>query len=79
MCGEMAADPAHLPLLLGLGLRRLSVGPRALPALRQALTELAAGDCGELVGRCLDAVSGDEVREVLASRERQEEPLAAAE
>lgn len=79
MCGEMAADPAHLPLLLGLGLRRLSVGPRALPALRQALAELAAGDCGELVGRCLDAVNGDEVREVLASRERQEEPLAAAE
>ncbi|MGH9382275.1 MAG: phosphoenolpyruvate--protein phosphotransferase [Thermoanaerobaculia bacterium] len=79
ICGEMAADPAHLPLLLGLGLRRLSVGPRGLPRLRQAIGELAAAGCGELVDRCLEAATGADVREILASRERQREPVAAAE
>src|SRR4029079_18184591 len=32
VCGEMAADPAILPLLVGLGLREFSMTPAAIPA-----------------------------------------------
>lgn len=40
ICGEMAGDPASLPLLLGLGLRDLSMQPGSLPAVRRALAAI---------------------------------------
>ena len=43
LCGEMGADAQMLPLLVGLGLRRISASPSALPALRQKLAGLHAG------------------------------------
>jgi len=43
LCGEMAASPELVPTLLGLGLRELSVPPRAVPRVREAIrtTEIA--------------------------------------
>ena len=35
VCGEMAADPALLPLLVGLGLREFSMAPAAIPLAKQ--------------------------------------------
>ncbi|MEZ5331303.1 MAG: phosphoenolpyruvate--protein phosphotransferase [Thermoanaerobaculia bacterium] len=40
LCGEMAGDPAVTPLLLGLGLTRLSVAPLALPEIKSRLRSL---------------------------------------
>ncbi len=37
VCGEMAADPASLVLLLGLGVTEFSMNPAALAAARQAI------------------------------------------
>lgn len=37
MCGEMAADPRYTPLLLGLGIEDLSVIPRAIPLIKEAV------------------------------------------
>jgi phosphoenolpyruvate-protein phosphotransferase (PTS system enzyme I) len=37
LCGDMASDPAHLPTLLGLGLRRISVPPARLAAVKAAI------------------------------------------
>ncbi len=43
LCGEMAASPDLVPMLLGLGLRELSCPPRAVPRVRDAIraTDLA--------------------------------------
>jgi phosphotransferase system enzyme I (PtsI) len=37
LCGEMAADIESVSLLVGLGLRELSVPPRAIPAIREVI------------------------------------------
>jgi phosphotransferase system enzyme I (PtsI) len=37
LCGDMASDPAFLPRLLQLGLRRLSVAPATLGAVKAAI------------------------------------------
>jgi phosphotransferase system enzyme I (PtsI) len=42
ICGEMAADPAAVALLVGLGLRDFSVHPRAVATVRAAVRELDA-------------------------------------
>jgi len=66
LCGEMAADPRHLPLLLGLGLRRLSLNPRSIPALRAAAGRLQVADLERRVARCLELGTAAEVERELA-------------
>ncbi len=67
LCGEMAADPALTPLLLGLGLRRLSMAPRALPEIKARVRALEVGRLTALADRCLEATSASEVEALLAN------------
>jgi phosphoenolpyruvate-protein phosphotransferase (PTS system enzyme I) len=53
LCGEMAADPEHVGLLLGLGLRDLSVRPGAVGAVRDAVRGVRLADCERLARRAL--------------------------
>ncbi len=39
VCGEAAGDPATIPLLVGLGVDELSVGPARLPDVRRLVSE----------------------------------------
>jgi phosphoenolpyruvate-protein phosphotransferase (PTS system enzyme I) len=40
VCGEMAGDPRYAALLLGLGLRELSMSPRNIPRVKQRIRSL---------------------------------------
>src|SRR3954470_19588852 len=40
VCGEMAGDPRYSALLLGLGLRELSMAPRRIPRVKQRIRSL---------------------------------------
>jgi len=51
VCGEVAGDEKAVRLLLGLGVRRLSMPPASLPAVKKSLIEASARQCRELVGR----------------------------
>jgi phosphoenolpyruvate-protein kinase (PTS system EI component) len=44
VCGDAAADPAVLPLLLGLGVRTVSVGAASVPKVAQWVTQVNAAD-----------------------------------
>ena len=61
MCGEMAADPRNTALLLGLGLRSLSVSPRVIPEIKTQVRGLAIADLDPLKERCLASDSAQEV------------------
>ena len=53
VCGEMAADPVLLTLLVGLGLREFSMAPTAIPLAKQVLRGLHAGNAAPWrPGRC---------------------------
>jgi phosphotransferase system enzyme I (PtsI) len=67
LCGEMAADARYAPLLVGLGLRRLSLTPRSIPTLKTRLRELRVSDLEELAERCLAAPTAGEVEEILGT------------
>ena len=40
LCGEMAADPRYTALLIGLGIRDLSMAPTAVPLIKRRIREL---------------------------------------
>jgi phosphocarrier protein FPr/phosphocarrier protein len=63
VCGGVAADRLAVPILLGLGVRELSVVPAAIPAIKRRIRALRISDCRELAVRCLDLESPTEVRE----------------
>lgn len=62
VCGGVAADRLAVPILLGLGVRELSVVPAAIPAIKRQVRALRMSDCRELALRCLDLASPAAVR-----------------
>jgi phosphotransferase system enzyme I (PtsI) len=44
MCGEMAADPINMPILLGLGIDELSMNPQSIPAVKSMIRALKVED-----------------------------------
>jgi phosphocarrier protein FPr/phosphocarrier protein len=65
VCGGVAADRSAVPILLGLGVRELSVVPAAIPALKRQIGGLRIADCRDLAKRCLELNSPSEVRAVI--------------
>ena len=67
VCGEVAGDPVAVPLLLGLGVRELSMSAVRIAAAKQAVrrTDLAAAR--RLAEQALAADSAAAVRRLLAS------------
>jgi phosphoenolpyruvate-protein kinase (PTS system EI component) len=51
VCGDAAADPRVLPLLIGAGIRTVSVPAARVGAVRSGIAELDSGACAELVER----------------------------
>ncbi len=73
VCGEMAADPMLLALLVGLGLREFSMAPTAIPLAKQVLRGLHSDQAVCVAGRALRARTAPEIEallgEFLAPRE----------
>ncbi len=75
MCGEMAGDQRYTALLLGMGLRRLSVSPRSIPEIKNQIRGLEVSGLAEATERCLTMGSAAEVERCLDSYLARQEPL----
>ncbi|HTQ79964.1 MAG TPA: phosphoenolpyruvate--protein phosphotransferase [Thermoanaerobaculia bacterium] len=67
LCGEMAADERYAPLLVGLGLRRLSMAPRLVPAIKTKLREFSAAQLASLADQCMAFRTASEVQQHVES------------
>ncbi len=67
ICGEIAASPECVPLLLGLGLRQLSMSPRGIPRVKEVVRSLDICDAEELARRCVAASTAEEVGDLLGA------------
>jgi phosphotransferase system enzyme I (PtsI) len=61
LCGEMAADPLLAVLLMGLGLRELSMTPAAIPRVKAALRAARAEAAREVAAACLNLATAAEI------------------
>ncbi|WP_280263565.1 phosphoenolpyruvate--protein phosphotransferase [Nocardia wallacei] len=66
VCGELAADPGAVPILLGLGVTELSVAPPAVPEIKAAVRASDMKTCTALAARALRCPSAAEVRRLRA-------------
>ena len=60
VCGEMAGDPHAIPLLIGLGVRQLSMSVRGVLEIKGRLLQLDTDACEELAVRMQQCRTGIE-------------------
>lgn len=72
LCGEMAADPAAVVVLLGLGIRTLSMSASKIPRIKWLLRSFPAAEASALAQQALLMEDAAVIRELmeLALRER---------
>lgn len=61
VCGELAGDPKAAVVLVGLGIRKLSMSPSNLAGVKEALSKISGEKALELVGRLLSMKMQNEV------------------
>ena len=62
VCGEMGGDPQAIPLLVGLGIDELSMGPTLIPAAKRLIRDLDGAVLGPAALAALGLESARQVR-----------------
>jgi phosphotransferase system enzyme I (PtsI) len=65
ICGELASDPAAVPVLIGLGLRKLSMGAASVPAIKRLVSSLTVAKCEEIAAKVLNCATAADVKQIL--------------
>jgi phosphoenolpyruvate-protein phosphotransferase (PTS system enzyme I) len=68
VCGDMSSDPASALLLVGLGIRVLSVPPASVPQIKKAIRSVSLSECQAMAWKALRL---DTAREVDAFLQHQ--------
>ena len=68
VCGELAADPVGIAVLIGLGIAEFSVTPVSIATVKDNLAGLDAARCRALAEKALDAADQGEVERIFRGR-----------
>ena len=71
VCGQMSGSVMYTKLLLGLGLRELSVPAAAIPEIKQAVRSVSIADCQAVAKRVLEMNSARDVKAFLRDQKRR--------
>jgi len=71
ICGEMAGDPSLFLLLLGLGIREFSMGPRTVPNIKEFARTVSTQEAARVARAALSLATPDEVAALLALEMRE--------
>ncbi|HTB74651.1 MAG TPA: putative PEP-binding protein, partial [Polyangiaceae bacterium] len=66
LCGAMASDPLAAVLLVGLGLRELSMEAAAIPEIKEAIRRVTMADCERAAEAALALDTAEAVEELVA-------------
>jgi phosphotransferase system enzyme I (PtsI) len=53
VCGEIASEPEYIMLLLGMGVRTLSLTPPMIPEIKQVIRSVTMEDCNNIARKVL--------------------------
>lgn len=68
VCGEMAGDPFHSPLLIGLSLQSLSMTPTSIPIVKRMIRRLSAKACADFVEQACEMPTTRDVELALEAK-----------
>jgi phosphotransferase system enzyme I (PtsI) len=75
MCGDMAGDPRFSWVLIGLGLRSLSMAPRQIPMVKSIIRSTRLSEAERLVEEIMTLRTEDEIEELVNRTMKQRFPL----
>ncbi|MBF7685803.1 phosphoenolpyruvate--protein phosphotransferase [Acinetobacter sp. B10A] len=64
ICGELAADPKAVPVLMGLGVDELSMSSTSIPLVKAQIRQLNFAECQQIAQKALLCDSATAVREL---------------
>lgn len=70
MCGEVAADPLMVPVLLGFGLDEFSVSATSVLATRKVMSEWTKEEAEALAAKVVEMKTADEIYECLKAAQK---------
>jgi phosphotransferase system enzyme I (PtsI) len=76
VCGEMASEPEYVMVLLGLGIRTLSVTPPMIPEIKQIIRSVNLEECHRLARKVITMNSERQISSFLRSKAREILPEA---
>ncbi|MCL2265078.1 MAG: phosphoenolpyruvate--protein phosphotransferase [Treponema sp.] len=65
ICGELGGDINALPLLIGLGLRKLSMGAASVAAAKRAIAGITVKKAEELAEKALELSCAEDIRDLI--------------
>jgi phosphotransferase system enzyme I (PtsI) len=65
LCGELAADPTYIKLLVGLGIREISVSARHIPIIKEAISKFSKKEAEKFAKKALTFFSLKELKQFL--------------
>jgi phosphotransferase system enzyme I (PtsI) len=65
MCGEMAADPFHVPILLALGIDEFSMNPPSIPSVKSIIRQISTENMTPFLENVLKQKSSDEIIQIV--------------
>jgi phosphotransferase system enzyme I (PtsI) len=65
VCGEMSAEPIYTLLLLGLGLRQLSLTPHNIPEIKQVIRSVSIEEAGQVKDEVMNLKTAKDVNSYL--------------
>jgi phosphocarrier protein FPr len=68
VCGELAGDPLAIPILIGLGVKELSMASGSIPRAKQIIRALKIADARSLAVQAVQVASAEEVRQFMRTR-----------
>ena len=76
VCGEMASEPEYIMLMLGMGIRTLSLTPPMLPEIKQIIRSVTIEDCNSIARKILSMNSQRQIANYLRDATRKILPEA---
>lgn len=68
LCGEMAAQPRSFLVLFGLGLRKFSMSPAFVPAIKNLLSQVTTSQAERFAHHVLQFKTSEEIRHYMSDR-----------
>jgi len=76
VCGEIASEPQYIMLMLGLGVRKISLAPPMIPEIKQIIRSVTIEECNNVARKILSMNSERQISSYLRNAMREILPEA---